>query len=69
MEPVYIVAVKRTPLGSFKGGLSSMDVTDLGAHAVGAVLKNTGRSFLPDLGSTLIQASRRPRSSNYTWVT
>lgn len=38
MKNVYIVAAKRTPLGSFGGSLSSVPATDLGAHLVKALL-------------------------------
>lgn len=37
-DSVVIVAAKRTPMGSFQGILSSQSATDLGAHAVKAVL-------------------------------
>lgn len=40
VEPVYIVAASRTPVGSFQGALSSLQFVDLGAHAVqGALAK------------------------------
>jgi len=35
---VYIVATSRTPIGSFQGGLSSLNYVDLGAHAVKSAL-------------------------------
>lgn len=38
MKNVYIVAAKRTPLGSFGGSLSSVPATDLGAHLVKVLL-------------------------------
>ncbi|ODQ77888.1 hypothetical protein BABINDRAFT_40797 [Babjeviella inositovora NRRL Y-12698] len=38
IDPIYIVAVARTPLGSFQGGLSSLGYKDLGIHAVKAAL-------------------------------
>lgn len=41
-KSVFIVAAKRTPIGSFGGGLSSVAATALGAHAVRAVLDETG---------------------------
>ena len=39
ISPVYIVAAKRTPFGSFGQGLSSISATDLGAAALSAALK------------------------------
>lgn len=42
MKNVYIVAAKRTPLGSFGGALSSIPATDLGATAVKAVIEDIG---------------------------
>lgn len=39
ISPVYIVAAKRTPFGSFGQGLSSTSATDLGAAALSAALK------------------------------
>ena len=41
-KSVFIVAAKRTPIGSFGGGLSSISATALGAHAVRAVLDEAG---------------------------
>lgn len=38
-DPVVIVAAKRTPMGSFQGGLSSLTATDLGGHAIKAALQ------------------------------
>lgn len=38
MREVVIVAAKRTPIGSFMGGLSSMEATRLGAVAIKGVL-------------------------------
>ncbi|UOE81760.1 acetyl-CoA C-acetyltransferase [Vibrio splendidus] len=34
MEPIYIVAAKRTPIGSFNGALSSVSAPTLGAAAI-----------------------------------
>ncbi len=39
MKKVYIVAAKRTALGSFGGTLSSVPAPELGAHAIRAALK------------------------------
>jgi acetyl-CoA C-acetyltransferase len=36
--PVYIVAAKRTPIGSFLGALSSLSAPQLGAHAIAAAV-------------------------------
>lgn len=41
-KSVFIVAAKRTPIGSFGGGLSSISAIALGAHAVRAVLDEAG---------------------------
>lgn len=41
---VWIVAAKRTPMGSFQGCLSSLSAPELGAHAIRSVLK---QSHLP----------------------
>lgn len=41
---VFIVAAKRSPIGSFGGGLSSVAATALGAHVVRSVLDETGIS-------------------------
>ncbi|OTF74475.1 acetyl-CoA acetyltransferase, mitochondrial-like protein, partial [Euroglyphus maynei] len=41
---VYIVAAKRTPLGSFQGSLSSVPATQLGSIAVRACLEDIGLS-------------------------
>lgn len=38
MKNVYIVAAKRTPLGSFGGSLSTVPATELGAHLVKTLL-------------------------------
>lgn len=42
MEPVYLVSVARTPLGSFMGALSSLAATDLGAVAIRAAVQRAG---------------------------
>lgn len=39
VDPVYIVSASRTPVGSFLGSLSSLQFTDLGAHAVKGALE------------------------------
>lgn len=41
-EPVYIVAAKRTPVGSFQGALSSLSAPQLGATAIKAALEQSG---------------------------
>ncbi len=41
---VFIVAAKRTPIGSFGGALSSISAPDLAAHAVRAVMAETAVS-------------------------
>jgi acetyl-CoA C-acetyltransferase len=40
MKPVYILAARRTPLGSFLGGLSNVPAPKLGATAIQAALKD-----------------------------
>ncbi|MFT4661927.1 MAG: acetyl-CoA C-acetyltransferase [Patiriisocius sp.] len=42
MKDVYIVAAKRTPMGSFGGGLSSVPATKLGATAIKGALSAAG---------------------------
>ena len=39
MKKVVIVSVKRTPIGSFLGALSSVSAVDLGATAIAAALE------------------------------
>ena len=41
MEEVYIVAAKRTPLGSFGSKLADCSATKLGSHAIEGVLKES----------------------------
>ncbi|VTQ04779.1 Acetyl-CoA acetyltransferase [Sphingobacterium daejeonense] len=38
-KKVYIVAAKRTPMGSFGSSLASVSATELGAKAIKAVLE------------------------------
>ena len=42
MEEVYIVAAKRSPIGSFGGKLSSLSAPELGAAAIEAALSHSG---------------------------
>lgn len=42
MKEVYIVAAKRTPIGSFGGALSGFSATELGQKAVGGALERSG---------------------------
>jgi acetyl-CoA C-acetyltransferase len=42
MQNVYIVAAKRTPLGSFGGSLSSVSATQLGANVVKSAVTSSG---------------------------
>lgn len=42
LQEVYIVAAKRTPIGSFSGALSSLSAIELGAIAVKAALDQSG---------------------------
>lgn len=42
IKPVYILAARRTPLGSFMGGLSSVPAPKLGAVAIAAAIKDAG---------------------------
>lgn len=42
MNEVYIAAVARTPIGSFNGKLSTVDVLDLGKTAITAALEKAG---------------------------
>jgi len=41
LKNVVIVDAKRTPIGSFQGGLSPLSATDLGAHALKETLKES----------------------------
>ncbi len=41
-DPIVIVSVARTPVGSMMGELSSLAATDLGATAIGAAVKRAG---------------------------
>lgn len=41
-DPVVIVSAKRTPIGSFNGGLSAIPAHDLGARVIKAVLADSG---------------------------
>ncbi|WP_283132055.1 acetyl-CoA C-acetyltransferase [Enterovibrio norvegicus] len=47
MERIYIVAAKRTPIGSFNGSLASLSGVELGAHAMKAALEQV--DITPDL--------------------
>lgn len=40
-DPIVIVGAARTPIGSFQGQLSSFSATQLGTHAIRAVLERT----------------------------
>ena len=42
MQAVYIASARRSPMGSFGGSLASLNATELGAHAVRAVLEDSG---------------------------
>ncbi|CZF80560.1 acetyl-CoA C-acetyltransferase [Grimontia marina] len=42
MERIFIVAAKRTPIGSFNGSLASLSGVELGAHAMKAVVEQAG---------------------------
>ena len=39
MKRVVVVAAKRTPIGSFMGGLSTVPATQLGSTAIAAALE------------------------------
>ena len=41
-DPIVIVSAKRTPIGSFNGGLSSVPAHKLGAHIITSVLDDAG---------------------------
>jgi len=43
-DPIVIVAAKRTAIGAFGGGLSSVPASDLGANVIGAVMRDSGVS-------------------------
>jgi acetyl-CoA C-acetyltransferase len=42
MKEVFIVSAVRTPIGSFGGALSSLNATELGAHAIKGALSKAG---------------------------
>lgn len=44
LESVYIVAAKRTPIGSYMGKLSSFTGPELGAHCIKSALKSISLS-------------------------
>lgn len=44
MERIFIVAAKRTPIGSFNGSLASLSGVELGAHAMKAALEQANIS-------------------------
>jgi len=41
-KEVFIVAAKRTPMGGFMGGLSSVSATDLGSVAIKSAIDQAG---------------------------
>lgn len=41
-DPIVIVAAKRTPIGSFNGGLASVRAHELGAHIIKSVVADAG---------------------------
>jgi len=47
IDPIVIVAAKRTPMGNLLGTLSSLTAPELGAHAHKAVLEQVGSTHLP----------------------
>lgn len=53
MEKVYIVEAKRTSIGGFLGGLSSLKAGDLGAQLLQKILKNQ-RNIIPHIDEVLI---------------
>lgn len=42
MNQSYILAAKRTPIGGFQGAFANQSATDLGAHAIQAVVQSCG---------------------------
>ncbi|MCW8090588.1 thiolase family protein [Alteromonas sp. ASW11-130] len=48
-DSVVIVAAKRTPMGSFNGGLSSVSATELGAVAIEAVIDGIDVSLVDEV--------------------
>ena len=49
-----IVSAKRTPIGTFRGGLSSVKAHDLGALVVKDVLKNTPAVKYEDISELIM---------------
>lgn len=41
-DPIVIVAAKRTPIGSFNGGLAALPAHELGAHIIKSVVADAG---------------------------
>lgn len=41
-DPIVIVGMARTPMGSFQGAFSALSASDLGAAAISAALENAG---------------------------
>ncbi|AWL11793.1 Acetyl-CoA C-acetyltransferase [Saliniradius amylolyticus] len=48
-DSVVIVAAKRTPMGSFMGGLAPVSSTDLGAEAIKAAIKQAGEGGVDEV--------------------
>lgn len=43
LQTVYIVSAARTPIGSFKGSLSSLPATKLGSVAIAGAIERAGK--------------------------
>ena len=42
MNPVYVVAAVRTPIGKFRGALAGVRADHLGAHVLNALITRVG---------------------------
>ena len=48
LQDVVIVSAKRTPIGSFRGSLGQIPAPRLGATAISAAIKASGKFFTRD---------------------
>ena len=53
-EKIVIVAAKRTPIGSFMGGLKDVSAVDLGVTAAGAVLSGVSDEVKADIADVIV---------------
>src|SRR4026208_982344 len=58
-EDIYIVAARRTPIGSFQGALSALSAPQLGAAAAQAAIKDSGIDAA-QIDETILRCGLRP---------